>query len=240
MTIELMDFERRRHVWIAAIMMVVLVFFVGCLYPEPENEEIHEKEEVPVSPVKKRLPDTKEILNQKPPSDPSIPQEIQQISNGIQWLVTPGETREERIIKVYQDTRAFQDSEYRIELAEAFIGAAEKFNFSTWLLVGMGYRESIFRMDEIGDGGKAHGIMQVHGQGHRACALYCKDMSTAREQIECGACWLDKGRQWCGDLDGGLFAYICGGCSTIVHDRRRAFRIRKKLERVLSERFGEV
>jgi len=162
------------------------------------------------------------------------------VTDGILWLVTPALDRKEKILKVYQHKVIADDVAYRYRLANAFIRAGAEFDIDPWLLVGIGYRESIFDMTQIGDGGRAHGIMQVHPQGRKACAEYCGEMNTPWEQISCGACWLDKGRKWCGDLDGGLFGYISGRCTTIEYDRRKAHRIRRNLQRKLTERFGSI
>lgn len=162
------------------------------------------------------------------------------VAEGIRWLVTPDPDREKKYLRVYADYRVHDDEGYRLELARAFLGAGAEFGFDPWLLVGMAYRESIFRMEEIGDGGKARGMMQVHGQGRKACASHCGDLGTVRQHVDCGACWLDRGRRWCGDLDGALYGYISGRCSTVEQDRRKAHRVRRRLAAMLDERFGPL
>lgn len=165
--------------------------------------------------------------------------DVEKVSAGILWLVTPNEARIPGRVASYTGTRAYSDPSYRVELAKAFLDAAERYDVSPWLLVGMSYRETVFRMNGIGDGGKSVGLMQVGKMGRRACRDVCGGMETAHEQIMCGACWLDKGRQWCGSLDGGLSAYISGECKLRTVRAKRAFQNRKNLETVLGERFGE-
>lgn len=122
--------------------------------------------------------------------------------------------------------------EYIYELSEAFRSTSSKYNIDVNLLISIGYRESVFRMGEIGDRGKSLGIMQVGKQGRRACAC---DMTTVYGQIECGACWLDKGREWCGSIEGGLTAYACGKCEPVNGLTRRAVNIRFRLVEMLKE-----
>ena len=119
------------------------------------------------------------------------------------------------------------DNQEAQELARAFESASLKFKIPVGLLVAIGYRESVFRMEnQIGDDGKSHGLMQVGRKGRRDC--FC-DMDTLQGQINCGACWLNKGRSWCKSLDGGLCAYINGECECKTVNSQRAFLIRKRI-----------
>ena len=94
------------------------------------------------------------------------------------------------------------------ELAEAFIQAAAEYKLPVYLLVVIGYRESVFR-DLTGDGGRSLGIMQVGRQGRAVCNC---SMSSKESQITCGACWLAAGLKWCKSIRGAVSAYAGGQC----------------------------
>jgi hypothetical protein len=108
------------------------------------------------------------------------------------------------------------DAGYRAAVASAMVRSAEHFDLPVMLIASIAYHESRYRIDnQVGDEGRSVGMMQVGEQGRRACAPVCGDLSTPQEHTDCGACWLDAGRQWCGDLVGGLTAYICGACEPV-------------------------
>lgn len=210
MTIELMDFERRRQTWIAGIMMIVLILFVAWMYPKDADGN-SDRENAP-----------------------------ERVQEGILWLVTPPNGADAETVRRYHGSRAYEDAHYRQRLSYAFLKTSREFDIPVWLLVGIGYRESVFRMDEVGDAGGSLGMMQVCEQGRRACREYCGELETLEEHALCGACWLDKGRQWCGDLEGGLSAYINGNCELETVKAKRAYKIRMKLVSLLEERFGKI
>lgn len=160
------------------------------------------------------------------------------VDAAILWLVTPPETASAETVRRLSESRVAEDHGYRQELAGHFIEAAEHFDLPLWSLVAIGYTESVFRMGEVGDGGRSHGIMQVGRQGRLACREHCGDMGTARQQIFCGACWLDRGRQWCGDLDGGMAAYVGGHCRLRTPGAARAHAKKQKVAAKLAEKFS--
>jgi len=160
---------------------------------------------------------------------------VEAMSGAIHWLVTPPSRFDEKRARVYHGTRAYADAEYRAELSAAFIATGNHFNLPKYLLVTIGYRESIFRPEQVGDYGNSLGIMQVGKYGRARCKKYCKDVDTVDGGIMCGGCWLDKGRSWCGDLMGGLNAYCHGKCSTTKTRGLRAVNIRLRLWAILKE-----
>ena len=127
--------------------------------------------------------------------------------------------------------------EYVLELAHAFKNASIKYNIDVNLLIAIGYRESIFKMSEKGDNNKSLGIMQVGKQGRKACKC---DMSSVDGQIDCGACWLDKGRSWCGDIRGGVSAYACGKCEPVNSLSKQAINIKFRLVEMLENFMKEL
>ena len=68
-------------------------------------------------------------------------------------------------------------------------------------------RESSFRQDAVGESRGEKGVAQVHGMAARGC-----DLRTLEGQIECGAKWLVRSRQVCGDWRGAMTAYMSGRC----------------------------
>jgi len=112
------------------------------------------------------------------------------------------------------------------QLSEAFKKAGGLYNIEPELLAVMAYFETVYRTNLKGDSGKSHGILQVGKQGRRACEC---NMDTLQGQVDCGACWLDTGRTWCGSLEGGLCAYINGDCKCTTLKSKRAYQRRIKL-----------
>ncbi len=109
-----------------------------------------------------------------------------------------------------------------------FIDAAIRYDLPPRLLVAIGFYESNFRVGIKGDQGRSWGLMQVGKLGRRKCKC---DMTTARGEIFCGACWLDKGRSWCGNLEKGLTAYACGKCVGNLKTKRKVLK-RFKLAKI--------
>ena len=108
------------------------------------------------------------------------------------------------------------------ELADAINKAAEKYNIDVDYLLVIAWSESVFR-NLIGDNGRSHGEMQVGKMGRRKCKC---NMDTLYGRIDCGACWLNMGRKWCGSLDGGLQAYVSGSC--VAKTTRAAWALQNK------------
>jgi hypothetical protein len=155
-----------------------------------------------------------------------------EVADNILWTVQ--ETDNIRIYKGGKITEAYTSPEYRFELEAAFLSASDKYNLPVYLLIAMAYYETMFR-NQTGDNGRSLGIMQVGKMGRRKCQC---DMDTVHGQIHCGACWLNMGRDWCGSLDGGLYAYINGTCNPKNTRAKRAFTIRKRLQFIIEKKFN--
>ena len=97
------------------------------------------------------------------------------------------------------------------EYIDSFFEAQNTFDIPALLMVSMGYRESKYKINDIGKRGEI-GVMQVCKMGIKKCKEYCGEMETANEQIMCGGCWFKHGIDWCGSLEGGLNAYLSGKC----------------------------
>ena len=121
---------------------------------------------------------------------------VKNVTGAINNLITDNDTG------VY--TIDFTD-EYKQELAEAFLGASSAYKIDVYLLVAIGYRESIFRTTQVGDNGKSLGIMQTGTMARKRCVF---DMDTVQGQILTGACWLSEGRKWCGSIKAGLLLML--------------------------------
>ena len=166
-------------------------------------------------------------------TDTDTDTEISAINAAIKWVVTPPERFDES--RPYFGTRAYIEPEYRSELSRAFLKASRRFDLPLALLLATGYRESVYRTFLTGPGGEK-GIMQVGKFGRRKCKEYCGKVTEVEGGIMCGACWLDKGRQWCkGDLLKGLYAYLGGKCESKHPRTIRAFNKRLKLWAKLAE-----
>lgn len=144
------------------------------------------------------------------------------LADQIRWLVSKPVSR----IKPHWGTRAMTDADYRLKLARALRVAAERFQLPMLLLSTIAYRETVFRPLEVGDIGRSIGIMQVGIQGRYKCREHCKQIKTVDGGTMCGACWLDKGRQWCGSLRGGLMAYVSGACTAKSVAAQRTYNAR--------------
>jgi len=154
------------------------------------------------------------------------------LADQILWLVSKPVSR----IKPHWGTRAMTDLHYRLRLARAARVAADRFDVPVLLLLTIGYRETVFRPLEVGDVGRSLGIMQVGIMGRRKCKEFCKEIKTVEGGTMCGACWLDKGRQWCGSLHGGLMAYVSGKCKAKTPAAHRTFNSRLLLWNQLKTR----
>lgn len=98
--------------------------------------------------------------------------------------------------------------DYRRSISKSFVIVSREYKLPTFLLVSIGYNENVFRTKGTGPDGEL-GIMQVGSLGREKCAC---DMETPHGQIDCGACWLKQGINWCGDLVSGFYAYVSGKC----------------------------
>ncbi|MDD5542850.1 MAG: hypothetical protein PHX83_06715 [Acidobacteriia bacterium] len=131
--------------------------------------------------------------------DPSVAPKIEE---AMIWLVTKRGANEKHPI--------LSDPVYRANIRVAAVESGEKYDVPADLLLAMAYRETVYKMDTVGKRGEL-GLMQVGSLGRRHCAKACGAMVTASEQMDCGACWFDHGRKWCGgDIRLGLNVYASG------------------------------
>lgn len=107
-------------------------------------------------------------------------------------------------------------------LAEAFKQSAKKYNVRLELITAIGYWETVYR-NNIGDDGRSLGIMQTGRQARNKCKC---SMETVELQIDCGACWLRKGQDWCKSERGGLTAYATGKCEAVTAKQKRIVNLR--------------
>ena len=98
--------------------------------------------------------------------------------------------------------------------SKAFFEAQNTFDVPSFMLITIGYYESKYLINAIGDAGRSVGIMQVGPKGRRRCVEYCGDMTTEYQQIMCGGCWLRENINWCGSFERGVTGYACGRCKS--------------------------
>ena len=122
-------------------------------------------------------------------------------------------------------------NEYVQELDNAFSKASSEYGIDKNLLISMAFLESSFESGVKGDGDKSWGIMQVGKQGRKRCGY----IDTVEGQIMSGACWLNEGVIWCGDIEGALKAYACGQCETTNYRCTQAVKRRLKLAKEISK-----
>ena len=129
------------------------------------------------------------------------------------------------------------DEEYRRELAEAFLAASKRWGIPVAWLIGISYRETVYRPLLVGQNNEV-GMMQVGAQGMRVCADHCSGYQTLHGSADCGACWLSRGVADCGGLNRGLFAHFGGRCTAESARVRRVaqmcHRLFQKIEEVMS------
>jgi hypothetical protein len=101
---------------------------------------------------------------------------------------------------------------WQLKFSESYQKYANKYRVPDRLLVSITFHESNFLQGVKGDHGRSWGLMQVGPYGRKKCK--CENMKTYDDEIKCGACWLRAGVDWCGDLNKGLTAYVCGHCTT--------------------------
>lgn len=121
--------------------------------------------------------------------------------------------------------------ERRAEMASYLAQSAERWDVPLSMLLSMAWFETTFRFDAKGYSRGEVGVLQVHGYATRGC-----NVETRWGAIDCGARWLAKGVEVCGDLPHALVRYGTGKCETDddhvrVYVRRR-LRLQKRLERL--------
>jgi hypothetical protein len=102
--------------------------------------------------------------------------------------------------------------------AEAPLVEGDRLATASVLLV-WSWKESAWRANAIGDGGKACGATQLHAiarDGH-TCAELTADRRLA---LRVGLAWMRRMRDVCGSVRGGLNAYASGSCQGTIRSRR--------------------
>lgn len=156
--------------------------------------------------------------------------------NGLYELVSDDKVRESILWLVEKEPSSNpikSDPMWLWNCIKAFNAAGEKYDLPVLLMVGMTYRESVYRRNTIGKDGEI-GLMQVGKMGRRHCANECSKLGNPHSDIHCGACWLRAGVDWCGTLRGGVTAFACGECKPTTIRARRAVNIRFRLWNILT------
>lgn len=91
------------------------------------------------------------------------------------------------------------------------------------LLPTIAYLESSFRSDAVGKLGEV-GLVQVHGEAKNGC-----DLETQLGQLRCGAKWLRKAYDACGNWRGAMTMYATGKCATKKERIKRMISYRMRL-----------
>lgn len=89
-----------------------------------------------------------------------------------------------------------------------------------YTIAGIAYLESSLRLDVTGSRGEI-GLMQVFGAARVGC-----DLTTQIGQLRCGATWLRKCLDLCGDDRGMLTMYATGECWTRKERIKRLIKYR--------------
>ena len=130
------------------------------------------------------------------------PVTVDDIDSAIRWL-TRGAPR---ISTVQRDAGA------RREMAESIISASQEYNLPPYRVTSVAFHESWFETDLVGKAGEA-GAMQVKDAVLKRCQRDGFDLSTARDQVRCGARHLRERIDYCGNVRDGMASYILGPCS---------------------------
>jgi len=147
---------------------------------------------------------------------------IYNIEKKILWL-TSNETTP---IKKY--SRKINKTELE-ELTRAIDMASLNYEIEPDYIIVIAWFETVFR-NLVGDNGRSIGEMQVGKMGRKKCKC---DMLTVASRIDCGACWLDMGRRWCGSIESGLQAYIGGSCEARTVNAKRSYNRRIKIVKTI-------
>ena len=100
------------------------------------------------------------------------------------------------------------NSKARHRMAIEIVKAAGRHEIPPLLLAVTVKRESSFQHDVTGSIGEV-GLVQVHG----LAASRCNDLDSIPGQLDCGAAWLRKSFEVCGDWRGAVTVYMSGQCS---------------------------
>jgi hypothetical protein len=142
-------------------------------------------------------------------------------AEAIRHLVEPKVKYKYRLPYYSKRIKAYKDEVYRTELVIAFERAAETFDLPVNLLIAIGYRETVFRENEVGPSGEL-GIMQVMPwvTKRRRGREHCSNVQTTEGGIMCGSWWLARARDRCGSVEAAVNAYVSGKCHP-THPRAR-------------------
>ena len=154
----------------------------------------------------------------------------------IRYLVAPRKEYRPRLPYSSKRIEAYKNDVYRTKLVAAFEKASAEFNLPVSLLMAIGYRETVFRADEVGPGGEL-GIMQVMPwvTKRKKGRKYCTNVLTIEGGIMCGSWWLARARDRCGSLELGVNAYVSGKCNPTHPNAVKATRNRLWLWRHLDK-----
>lgn len=97
-----------------------------------------------------------------------------------------------------------RDRQRQAQLAKDIVAASEAYSMPPLLLTAIVFRESSFKMSACGKIGEV-GLTQVHGLAAKGC-----DLKTQVGQLKCGARWLKKSYNICGDWRGAFTRYATG------------------------------
>lgn len=95
----------------------------------------------------------------------------------------------------------------RRNMARMIAKAARDHDVPPLLLTVTVKRESSFQPHVVGTSNGEIGVAQVHGLAAKGC-----DLATVPGQLACGARWLRKAHDKCGDWRGAVTAYMSGRC----------------------------
>lgn len=147
--------------------------------------------------------------------------DIDNVTRAIKWLLRDAPGR-----------RLAKSEETQREIAEAVFSAGKNHDIPPLLLLAMAHRESSLHLGATGKLGE-RGLMQVHGAAAEGC-----DLDTYGNQVSCGAAWLRRCINECGDIEGGIALYGSGKSCALPRGSSRAQMVRsrirlwKKLEQV--------
>lgn len=143
-----------------------------------------------------RTPDRGPGWASNPYRDPPVDQMALDVDKGIRYVLAASPCW----------GIAANDAERRA-MATMIADAARAHGVPPLLLTVMVKRESSFSTEAIGESRGEIGLLQVHGLAARGC-----DLTTPEGQLSCGARWLRKAYDKCGDWNGAITAYAAGYC----------------------------
>lgn len=141
---------------------------------------------------------------QEPTTAITIEETIETISESTQNGIVPTEATEPA-------TRLY-DVPLEEDLQIHIINLCEEKHIDPAIVMAMAYKESTYRTDAIGDGGKSYGLLQVQPRWHykRMQELGCTDLLDPYQNVTVAVDYLADQIERYGDLAKGLTAYNAG------------------------------